>query len=64
MVKLGMIMALRDLAYREHFTNEDDCYYSCACAKIEDPEQPCDCGADDHNGKVSEVYSEILETLE
>ncbi len=47
---------------REHYTNDEDCWYSCPasgknCNEQREPE--CDCGADKHNQILDNIINLI-----
>ena len=51
------LIALLREAKREHFVNEEECYYSCASLQPTESRLfgPCTCGADDWNARIDEV---------
>lgn len=61
-----LIRQLKDAAWRQHYYCEDTWY---ACPKHpelyeeDSQEKECNCGADEHNQKVEELYRSIVERL-
>jgi len=60
---LARIKELGELAKKGHYYCEDS-YYSCPLSTVDDneiePDAVCDCGMEQHNKKVSELMSKIL----
>jgi len=58
-----VVEKIRKLALREHYSC-DDCFYSCpkseeGCCNDE-LEDECNCGADEHNKEVNEIYEAFI----
>jgi hypothetical protein len=50
-------------AIREHYVCDEDYYYSCPMAEEptwSDKVKKCDCGAEQHNKEVEDLYLKIL----
>jgi len=59
-----LISELHQLALQTHYSCEDS-WYSCpksenGCYNDAYPDDECNCGADEHNKKVNELYEKIL----
>ena len=63
------IKKFSNLAIRPHFHCEEDSFYSCHKHQeymFHDEEYKnaeCNCGADEHNAKINEIYKQILNNL-
>lgn len=61
---LNLLVSLKELALREHYYC-DDCWYSCpkypedGCCNDE-AGTDCNCGVDEHNKKVEELWDKII----
>ena len=63
-VDTKLLAELKELAIREHYYCEDE-WYSCPLADdgcLNDDVDPneCDCGADEHNAKVEDIYKKLV----
>lgn len=62
-----LINQAEQLAIRDHYYVEEDCWYSCGAHPECCNDQrigKCDCGAEEHNKRVKEVFGEIRNIIE